>query len=262
MSGSNTSKGRRGSAARPGGTGAGKKVVTAARPTQGGRGTLVAALGVVLVVAVVVGGIVLNSARTSTTNAGPGSAGTAAVTVTDGVVTVGSPDAGVTLDAYEDFLCPVCGQFEGKYGKQIAQAQDAGTLAVRYHALDFLNRDSASGDYSSRAAGAALCVASDGSGASYPAFHAALYSPENQPEEQSGSDLSNEQLAALAGGVGASAEAQQCISAGADVDQAKRASQAGQAELENTGRKVGTPTILNGTTEIDYNNGSWLGDLL
>lgn len=262
MSGSNNSRGRSGSAGRPVGTGAGKNTVSAARPTQGGRGLLVAALGVVLVVAVVVGGIILNSTRTSTTNAGPGAAGTAAVTVADGVVTVGSPDAKVTLDAYEDFLCPICGQFEGKYGKQIAQAQDAGTLAVRYHALDFLNPDSASGDYSSRAAGAALCVASDGNGASYPAFHAALYSSANQPKEQSGSDLSNEQLATLAGGVGASAAAQQCISTGADVDRAKQASRAGQAELENAGRKVGTPTILNGTTEIDYNNGSWLSDLL
>ena len=58
--------------------------------------------------------------------------------------------------------------------------------------------------YSSRAAGALLCVA-QGSGSQpgvYMAFHSALFAPENQPEENGSSDPSNQQLADLATSVG------------------------------------------------------------
>ncbi len=60
---------------------------------------------------------------------------------------------------------------------------------------------------------------------------------------------------------GASPAAQQCISAGTQVDAATTAAQAGQAALAATGNPVATPTILNGTTRIDINNRNWITDL-
>ena len=242
--------------------GSGRGVVAAARPTQSRRGTLVAAAAVVLVLVVVIGGVFYQRSRSAPLNDGYGSAQSSSVSVSSGVVRVGSTTAPVTLDVYEDFLCPICGQFEGVYGQQVAQALDQGKVAVRYHMLDFLNADSASRDYSSRAAGAALCVAADGSGSAFPAFHTALFAPDNQPREKAGSDLGNDQLATLAGTAGASTTAQQCISAGTQTVAAQAASQTGQAALQAAVGQVGTPTILNGSTQVNINDRSWLTNLL
>ena len=258
---SKTSKGRGGgtgsSAKRPT-----KNVVSAARTTQSSRGTLLAGLAVVLVLAVVVGGIVYNRSQTQALNSGYGSSSTAAVSVDNGIVRVGPADAKVTLDAYEDALCPNCAAFESRFGEQIAQALDEGRFAMRYHMLDFLNQSSASGDYSSRAAGALLCVASDGDGSAFPAFHTAVFDTANQPKERSGSDLSNEQLAAIAKDAGASDAAQQCISSGSSTDTARSASEASQAQLQADGQQVSTPTVLNGKEKIDvFNNQDWVSQV-
>lgn len=243
-------------------TGRGAPVV--ARTTQSGRGVLVAGAAVGLVLAVVVGGFIFQQSRTATLNDGYGVATAAEVSVSEGSVLVGSSDAPVTLDVYEDALCPVCAQFESRYGQQIAQALDEGQVAVRYHFLDFLNPQSASGDYSTRAAGALLCVAGDGATASaaFPAFHAALYDPAEQPAEGGDTDLTNDELAALAAESGASQAAQDCVSSGAEAQTAAAASAAGQAALEASGIQVGTPTVLNGDVKVDVGNGSWLTELL
>jgi protein-disulfide isomerase len=243
------------------GGGSGRGVVTAARPTQSRRGTLVAAGAVVLVLAVVIGGVLYQRSRTAPVNDGYGSAQSAAVSVSNGVVRVGATDAPVTLDVYEDFLCPICSQFEGLYGQQVAQALDEGKVAVSYHMLDFLNSRSASKDYSSRAAGAAICVASDGTGSAFPAFHTALFATENQPKEGAGDDLSNDQLATLAGTAGASQSAQACIAAGDRTATAQAASKTGQDALQAAVGQVGTPTVLNGGTQVNINDRGWLTSL-
>ncbi len=259
------SKGRGGSS-RPGGGGgrgggSGRGVVAAARPTQSARGTLLAAGAVVLVLVVVIGGVLYQRSRTAPVNDGYGSAQSAAVSTSNGVVRVGATDAPVTLDVYEDFLCPICGQFEALYGQQVAQALDDGKVAVNYHLLDFLNSRSASKDYSSRAAGAAICVASDGTGSAFPAFHTALFATKNQPKEGAGSDLSNDQLATLAGTAGASQSAQACITAGDRTAAAQAASKTAQDALQAAVGQVGTPTILDGTTQVNINDRSWLTKL-
>jgi len=127
--------------------------------------------------------------------------------------------------------------------------------------LNFLDSRSASKDYSSRAAGAALCVAQDGTGSAFPTFHSALFAAGTQPQENSGSDLSNTALAKVAANAGASPAAQQCISTGAQVTAATTAAQTGQTALQASGNPVATPTILNGTTKIDINNRNWLSHL-
>lgn len=265
MSGSKNSKGRGGSTGRPPANGAkgAKNVVSAARrPTSSGRGTVFAAVGIIVVLVVVIGGVIYQRHQTSVLNAGYGSAKTAPVSVADGTVTVGKASAPVTLDAYEDFLCPVCGEFEATYGQQIAKALDDGKIKMRYHTLDFLNSGSASRDYSSRAAGAALCVASEDP-SKYPAFHSALFDPKNQPKENSSSDLSNSDLAKIAGDAGASTAAQSCISGGKKTAAATTAAAAGAKKLGDVvgAKNVGTPTILNGTTKININNRNWLSSL-
>ncbi len=238
----------------------GAGVVAAARQPTSRRGTL-AGVVVVMVLVLVIAGFLYQRTRTTPVNNGYGAAATAQVMVTNGVVRVGAANAPVTLNVFEDFTCPICGQFEGVYGQQLAQSLDQGKVAVNYHMLDFLNNRSASKDYSTRAAGAALCVAGDGTGSAFSKFHSALFAPATQPKENSGTDLSNTQLAKVAADAGASPAAQQCISSGAQVAAAATAAQAGQSALAASGNPVATPTILEGTTKIDINNRNWLTSL-
>ena len=177
------------------------------------------------------------------------------------LATVGKPEAAVTLDVYEDFMCPACAEFEETDGEQIAKAVDDGKLRVRFHMLNFLDRSSASKDYSSRAAGAALAVFQKAP-EKFLDFHAKLFSEGTQPEEMGASDLSNDQLAKVAEGVGAGAAAAD-IRSGADVKAAVGAAKAATAELGKlTNGRVMTPTVLKDGTPVDRaHDQQWLDHL-
>lgn len=239
----------------------GRKLVADASRRGPSRIPAVAGVVVVVVLIVIIAGYLYQHSRTSPTASGPSSAQTASVAVTDNVVRVGAAGAPVTLDLYEDALCPICAQFEQTYGAQLGQALDNGKVAVNYHLLNFLNSRSSSGDYSTRAAAAALAVAQDGNGSAFPKFHSALFATGKQPVEQSGSDLSNADLAKLAADNGASAATQQAISAGTQVPAAAAAAQAAQDKLTAAGQQVATPTVLNGTTKVDTGDPKWLTNL-
>ena len=55
------------------------------------------------------------------------------------VVTAGSPTAPVTLDVYEDYLCPYCERLENRSGGDIGTALNEGKIKVNYHALNILD---------------------------------------------------------------------------------------------------------------------------
>ena len=114
----------------------------------------------------------------------------------DGIV-VGS--GAVTVDAYIDFLCPFCRQFETVSGPALKEMVRDGFITLVYHPLGFLDRLSTTA-YSSRAAAASGC-ASDGG--RFVEFKDALFAV--QPEE-GGPGLSDEQLVAVGAEVGLSAE--------------------------------------------------------
>ena len=111
---------------------------------------------------------------------------------------VGQQDAPVTLDVYQDYMCPYCGQFERANRADLQQLVDDGSARLVIHPLAFLDAQSAGTNYSSRAANAAVTVAQ------YQpdkllAYNAILY--DRQPAEGT-EGLSNEQLAELARAVG------------------------------------------------------------
>ena len=197
---------------------AGRQSVAAARRSSNGNNRtqlIIGAIAVVVIIAIIIFGLVLNKKQTAVQGEGYGASTQSVATVAEGVVTVAKPGAtpGKTIDVFEDALCPICSEFERQFGQQMNQAIDQGDLAVNYHMLNFLNPRSFSGDYSTRAAAALLCVAQEGGTQPglYLDYHSALFSTDNQPAEGGSADLTNEQLAELATTTGAPASAASCI---------------------------------------------------
>ena len=161
------------------------------------RRTVLGGVGaaVVVVIALVVV-FVVQSSRTSTSASAAVPANT-----TDGgyAFGVGSADAEVTLDMYEDFQCPNCENLESTSGAAIQQLVSAGTVKVRYHGMAFLDT-SKNDQYSTRSLNAAAVVASTAGADAYAQFHQLLFA--HQPPE-GGSGLSDDQLIAYANQAGA-----------------------------------------------------------
>ena len=148
----------------------------------------------------------------------------------------GTEEPKAVLSIYEDFLCPACGAFEQGFGPTINKMIDSGAVAVDYYMVAILDR--AGDGYSSRAGGAAYCVA-DESNEAFRRFHSALYTPELQPRENSGTYPDNARLIELARQAGAAGKVPDCISSGRNVEMVE-----GMAGATNV---QGTPTIrING----------------
>jgi protein-disulfide isomerase len=105
----------------------------------------------------------------------------------DGIVLGNGP---VRVDAYIDFLCPFCRQFEERSGPYLDRLLDAGAISLVYHPLGFLDRLSTT-RYSSRASATSGCAADYGHFREYKDL---LFA--NQPEE-GGPGLSQEELIEL-----------------------------------------------------------------
>ncbi|WP_068270008.1 DsbA family protein [Aldersonia kunmingensis] len=233
------------------------------QPTSNRSTYILGAAAVVVIAIIVIGGIIWQSNRNETRNEGYGSVQNSDVKATvesSGAILLGLPDAAKTIDLFEDPMCPYCAQLEQQHGQEISQKIDEGDVAVRYHLMNFLDQLSASGDYSTRAVAANLCVAETGDGRAFSAFHAELFSPEGQPKERGSSDHSNDDLATMAKDADASDDAVTCIRDGKQVSAAKSAGDASKQALTDLGGR-GTPSVFVDGTAIDTNNSEWVANL-
>jgi protein-disulfide isomerase len=110
-------------------------------------------------------------------------------------MTIGNATAPMTMDAYEDFNCPVCGDFEKAAGSTVVSMINDGSLRVRYHMMDFIDTHNG-GTYSLRAANAFAAANSDDGNSRALAFHSGLYA--NQPDESSKAELSDAKILQIA----------------------------------------------------------------
>lgn len=152
---------------------------------------------------------------------------------------LGKADAPVTVDIYQDFICPFCGEFERANGADIKSLVDSGQMQLRIHPMNFLDSTSQGTRYSSRAANALITVQKAEPDKAL-AFNSALF--ENQPAENS-TGLTDEEIAQLATSVGVSAKVVATFTDYANVDFATQSTKAANADGITS-----TPTILiNGT---------------
>ena len=121
-------------------------------------------------------------------------------------------DGPVRVDAFIDFLCPFCRQFELSSAPALADLVAGGEVSLVYHPMNFLDRASTT-NYSMRAAAASGCAADEGRFVEYA--HALFV---NQPPE-GGPGLSDAELAALGRAAGlAEAAFTACVSGGPYLD--------------------------------------------
>jgi protein-disulfide isomerase len=147
----------------------------------------------------------------------------------------GSAEPEVVLSLYEDFLCPHCRRFEEAFGPTINQLIDSGTVAADYYMVAILDSPQTD-NYSSRAGGAAYCVA-QGSVDAFRRFHTALYA--QQPSETAATFPTDAQLVDTARQAGAN-DAAGCITERKFVPMV-------QGLVQATGIRA-TPTVrINGT---------------
>jgi protein-disulfide isomerase len=245
----------------------GAKAVAQARGASGDRRKWIIGISAVVVVAaLVIGGVIWtisdkNKTKDQVISPGDTTALDAGVVQKrDGaVVTVGKTGAKASIDVYADFLCPICGTFEKTYKTQIEQAINAGKLQVRYHMVPLLNEKSNPAGYSLDSANAALAAADAGK---FVQFHDALFA--NQPEEgKRGYDKA--QLIDLGKNVGITdPKFAQMVNAGTYNNQVNTAFQ----QIENDPKLAqdfgngqsgfGTPTVTSNGTIVSWQDSGWL----
>ena len=239
---------------------AGARAVAQARGSSGGnRKTIVVVVAVVVLAALVIGGVIwTNSSKNQTAGQAipPVTVNAALDTANerhDATVVSGRDDAKAKIDIYADFLCPYCGQLQQAYGQQIEQQIEQGNLQVTYRMIPLLNSRSDPPGYSLASENAALCAADQGK---FTAYHDSLFA--KQPEEgQRGYD--NTQLIQLGKDLGITApEFDTCVNNGTYNQQLTDA----LTKISADPNFQGTPTILHGTTQLNWSDPNWLTNLV
>lgn len=167
--------------------------------------------------------------------AGPVSTPTGASGKDNLAIRVGAADAPSTLTVWEDFRCPICGQFENVFRDTFHQLENSGQLKIEYHLATIIDGNMG-GTGSVRAANAAACAQDAGKFAQY---HDVLYT--NQPEETSDAFGKNSRLIELAAKVPglSTPRFKSCVESGAHDAWVNKS-----AAAFRTGGFAGTPTVL------------------
>lgn len=182
-----------------------------------------------------------------------GQAHAAAVAPAGDVISIGDPNALGQLDLYVDPLCPFSGKFIRSDGDELGRRIESGALRVNLRFVNFLEKYSASGTYDQRAIYAAFTVAGQSKSSDVAwRFVQQIFSKEHQPKEGGPTDLSNDQLAELAGHVGAPQSAQDMIRLGLPIGHDPKVIAANNLALLHEFPEPGVPlVVINGQVVND-----------
>jgi protein-disulfide isomerase len=189
-----------------------------------------------------------------------GQAHAATVAPAGDVISIGDPNALGQIDLYVDPMCPFSGKFIRSEGDELGKRIESGALRVNLRFVNFLEKYSASGTYDQRAIYAAFVVAGESKSSSV-AWHFVqqIFSKEHQPHEGGPTDLSNDQLAELAGRVGAPQSAQDLIRLGLPIGYDSKAIAAHNLTLLHEFPEPGVPLVVINGQVID--DDEWLSRL-
>lgn len=199
------------------------------------RKIVITALSVVVVAALVIGGLVWVQSRN--TPAANGAVPPNATAAGNGiVVNPGTADGKPVVELFFDYQCPGCGSLERSAGQYILGGAQQGDYQLIYRPMIFLDTNLRN-DSSLRAANAAACYAEVGD---YAAYHQAVFN--NQPAQEGQGytdDLLRNQLPAQLGTSGDKlTQFQQCYDAGTYKSFAQQTNTAAARD-----GVTGTPTV-------------------
>ena len=231
--------------------------------TKSNNGMLITVIALIAVAVVVLGGVIWMAQRGGEANPiSFGETADPAIEITDtGVMVVGEADA-PTIQVWEDYICPACGSFEATNGSAIAEAVEAGDLRAEFHTLNFLDAQSGSGEYSTRALAAIQCVAAKDTLPTFLAVKEAFFT--NQPAE-GGGDLSARELASLAEDAGANSDSVECIGnveTNGGMDKAEESADNAQKTIREVSDRVSTPTVAFEGEVVETGSPTWLTDII
>lgn len=148
----------------------------------------------------------------------------------------------VTIDLYEDYLCPACKRFQEISGETVDQLADEGKAQVVFHPVAILDSRSTT-QYSTRSSAAAGCASAGGK---FREFSEALFV--QQPAED-GAQFNNDELIDLGVGVGLDRDSfGSCVKDGTYLSWTKHVT-----EESSRANVSGTPTVLvNGEPVADW----------
>jgi protein-disulfide isomerase len=147
------------------------------------------------------------------------------------------------IQVWLDYQCPICDEFEKTNADQMKQWMSEGTATLEIHPVAIL--DSATNNqYSTRSAAAASCVANYEPDKFFD-INSALFA--NQPDEQTGSGLTNAKIIELFKGAGVSSSAiTKCVNdqTFAKFVTTQTSEAASNSQLKNPNGGFGTPTVF------------------
>lgn len=211
------------------------------------RNSFAIVISIAVVVVLVALGAVVVWMNNQATDAGPAPSSSKSFDAETGAISFGEGED--VVDIFVDFQCPVCKSFEEQFGPQLEKAAEDGKITLAYHPIAILDRFSQGTEYSSRSAGAAVCVA-ENAPEKYLDFAQTLF--DNQPPENT-PGLETAKLAEFAKQVGAD-KAVSCI-----TDEKYKKFGVGQARDHDI---KGTPTVDINGTRLDMSNNADLQKLI
>ncbi|UVE94786.1 DsbA family protein [Dietzia sp. B32] len=231
--------------------------------TKSNNGMIITVVALIAIAVVVLGGVVWMAQRGGEANPITfGETSDELIDITEtGVVVVGPEDA-PTVQIWEDYMCPACGSFEAQYGESISEAVEAGDLRVEFHTLNFLNGQSGSGEYSTRALAAVQCVAAKDS---LPVFFDVKNAFFAEQPGEGGGDRSARELASTAEAAGANADTVECIGnveSNGGMDKASDSADNAQKTIREITDRVSTPTVAYEGEVVEIGNAAWLQDII
>ncbi len=176
-------------------------------------------------------------------------------------IEIGDPNAVGVVDLYVDPMCPFSGGMVREQGEEIGQRIEDGLLRVNLRFVDFLEKYSASKTYDDRAIYAAYVVADQSRSSDVTwRFVQQIFSAEQQPEEGGATDLDNNQLAELAGRVGAPGPAQDLIRIGLPIGYDAHAIAGNNLAVLRQFPEPGVPLVVINGAPVDGDS-DWLDQL-